>query len=781
MKSRFSPTKRSVRQRSILCLEPLERRDAPATLVSATRLTYQDSDGDNVTVTLSKPILTAINANIVFHFDAGSVDGSNALPQRLERINLGLAVVPAEVAGVNITTTATRSPATGGDGLATLGHILATGIDLGAVTIDGDLGRVVAGDAVTATAGLKGLTAQSLGSYGTFTGAPDLHTQIQGRLDFLRSKSDVQGEFVDVQGGVDGDIGPVNIGGSLLGGVTVNSGRISASGDIGPVTIRGDVVGGGGAATGSGAIFCNGKLAGLTMGGSLHGGAGSSSGQIRSLAGMGAVRITGDLIGGDGDNSALIGAGSALAGVTIGGSLRGGLGRGSGVIGAFGAVGPVKITGDMVGVGQDSGAIFSGDKLAGVTVGGSLLGGLGTSSGRITSIGSMGPVRITGNVIGGAGSDSGSIHTDGVLAGMRIGGTLAGSGASSGRISSGGAMGAVRIAGDLFGAGENSAMIDAGDKLAGVTIGGAVRGGSSPSAGSINSVGAIGLVKIAGDVIGGSAIKAGSISAGGIARLTIGGSLRGGTGQGTGGVFSLTGPLGMATITGDIVGGTAHGAADLQSAGCILAQRLASLAIGGSLIAGTDDTTGSFLNNGAVRVLDDLGTVLIRGSVIGNASNPAIISARGSATPTATTDLALTSLTILGRVEHALVQAGVNIFGLGKNADAQIGAVTVGGNWIASSVVAGASSGVDHLFGNADDAVIDGVGVTDTAGIKSRIASVAIGGAALGTVGGADHFGIVAQQVSAVKIGGTPLVLSVASGSDDLFVGITGDFNVNEV
>ena len=38
------------RNRSALRLDHLERRDAPATLVSATKLTYQDADGDNVAV-----------------------------------------------------------------------------------------------------------------------------------------------------------------------------------------------------------------------------------------------------------------------------------------------------------------------------------------------------------------------------------------------------------------------------------------------------------------------------------------------------------------------------------------------------------------------------------------------------------------------------------------------------------------------------------------------------------------------------------------------------------
>ncbi|MBO0701067.1 MAG: hypothetical protein J2P46_21910, partial [Zavarzinella sp.] len=59
------------RQNLSLRLEPLEPRHAPATLVSPTTVTYQDADGDNVTVVLSRPVLTPGNVNTVFHFDTG--------------------------------------------------------------------------------------------------------------------------------------------------------------------------------------------------------------------------------------------------------------------------------------------------------------------------------------------------------------------------------------------------------------------------------------------------------------------------------------------------------------------------------------------------------------------------------------------------------------------------------------------------------------------------------------------------------------------------------------
>src|SRR5207247_2214508 len=127
--------------------------------------------------------------------------------QQLQAINL-TALGPA-ASSTWVTTIAIHSAITGGDGFAAVGQIDATGIDMGAVTIDGDLGCIVAGDATTTTAGLRGLTVQSLGMFGTNTGAPNLNTVVQGKLGFLSVKSDVKDAFINVQGGDDGKIGSV--------------------------------------------------------------------------------------------------------------------------------------------------------------------------------------------------------------------------------------------------------------------------------------------------------------------------------------------------------------------------------------------------------------------------------------------------------------------------------------------------------------------------------------------------------------------------------------------
>jgi hypothetical protein len=86
---------------------------------------------------------------------------------------------------------------------------------------------------------------------------------------------------------------------------------------------------------------------------------------------------------------------------------------------------------------------------------------------------------------------------------------------------------------------------------------------------------------------------------------------------------------------------------------------------------------------------------------------------------------------------------------------------------------------VNGMFGDADDAPLSPV----DDGIVSRIVSIAIKGAALGTVGGSDHYGFVAQQIGLLSVGGTAYPLKPGAGNDlaGLAVGATGDVRVREV
>lgn len=538
-------------------MEQLERRDTPATLVSPTAVTYQDIDGDNVTVTFSKPILTSGNVNAVMGFDGGEVAGSNTIRQQLQRIDLTAAGAP--VAGTTIKTVAVRSRTTGGDGFAAVGEIVATGVDLASVTIDGDLGRIVAGDGMTRTTGLRALSVHSLGRFGASTGAASLKTTINGALGSLRVTGDMREAIVEVVGESDGRLGTVMIGGSLIGGDDYQSGLIWSDGNMGAVRIKGQILGGGG--TGSGQLRSRAMLASVVVGGSVSGGGGDFSGLIAAQQFAGGVRIQGDVQGGDG---------------------------------------------------RDSGEVFSYGGLPSVTVGGSVVGGSGDGSGRVISIGDMAAVAVNRNVGGGDGRFSGMILSQ---------------------------------------------------------------------------------------------------------------------------------------------------------------SNLGSVTIGGSVTSGTTAVNATIAADGAIRSLT------IKGSLVGTAAHPVFITAREG----------MRTISVLSRVEFASILAGVDESGDPRNADARIGAVVVAGDWIASSLVAGASPGAGGLYGDADDAKLTGPYTRDEPDSVSRIDSVTIGGQVSGTMAsaatgsGADHFGIVAEVIGAVKHNGSRLGLTAGLGNDDVLVGITGDVRIREI
>ncbi len=675
-------------------IEALETRIAPAALATLTvaghQATYHDVDGDLVTITFTVGTPTT-----------GLFSGiAGAHGDQLQTVDLS-------AGGFDHTNlTVTVKKVTGGDGLANIGYVNSSGHDLGVVTIKGDLAQIDAGDATVANSpGLKSLTVNSMGHLGTDTqgGGASLESDIVGGLGSLTATHDVQDVYLNVTGGATpaaGTIGPVKIGGSLVGHAADHGGEIHSTGNTGAVTIGEDLHGGSGALTG--VINSEGDLGNVTIGGSIVGGylAGSNarSGELRCFGKMGAVKVAHDVISGAGSQSAYITAEDSSD--------------------------PNTTTGSIVSV----------------TIGGSLIGN-SAIAGAVESASNMGPVKIGGNILGGL-------------------------------VNSAGTMGAV-------------------------TIGGSIIGGSQFSAGVVSSAGNMGLVKVGGDLQASSISFTGVIFSGGnIAGATVGGSIFGANGNSTvstfqeGGIIA-SGNLGPVTVGHDLVGGKNGNSHDNSDTGVIEASgRITSVTIGGSIIAGTNFSTGTLEASGAILAGDDIGSITVKGSILGNAgvghgATPVLISARGQHTPGATTDLAIGKITVTHRVESARLLAGYNLSLSPVNADAQIGPVTVGGDWIASSLVAGASNqGADHLpgggddnldFGNPDDVLISGVGTTNRAGVASKIASLTIKGALIGTttaVNGLDHFGFVAQSFGTVNIAGTllkipaPILLDVGDTTD---------------
>ncbi len=1085
--------------------EALEGRRLPATLIGTTQVKYQDIDGDDVTVTLSKPILTAANVNTIFTFDTGNVNGANTTKQQLRSINLLL----AGAQGTNITTVATRNAVTKGDGLAALGQIISNR-DLGTITIDGDLGRINAGDTTLTTRGVTALNVHSMGRFGSFTGSPNLESLIFGKLGSLTVKTDVQEADIRVSGGVNGQIGPITIGGSLIGGSTTNQGQILAEGNIGVVLVKGDILGGsasssgfigsadllglptaiasltvegsviGGAGVRSGSVVVNrigpikitgdligssgnisgmmfsvgamtsvtvdgsiiggvarstggimaggalgavivggdliantsfsgeesavvvsetsiasvtiggsmiggggektgyigaptvgpisiggdlkgnlgatsgaiqaGSIGNVTLGGSLEGSFGSYSGMIvANTAGIGAISIGGDVVGGNAAQTGFIRANTNIASLTIEGSLLGGVESKTGRVEASGNIGPVLIKGDVEALstdaGIDSATVRSGGTMGTVTVNGSIRGGAGSRSGSISSAQSMGAVTVLDNIIGNLGEQSGSISSVDDMVSVTVNGSVLGSaGHNSGQIKAlQGALGPVIVKGDvsggsgnwsgqvyamsgigtvtingsirghegersgsvstpksigtislsgsvLGGAGERSGSIRAGENMGSVTIGQTLRGSSGESSGYINAkadmgnltirrvvggsgegsgtatsglkignitingnveggsgagsgavgnttvfqagnvlikgslVGGIGassgylivgspsvtvngsvkggagkrsgyvwtesvipdvvaIVKVQGNVSGGSGEQSGSVNARNVTTFTIGGSLIGGSGDSSGSIdiFSAT----TLSIGGNIQGGSASGAATLTYSGSVKANRIQNLLVGGSVIAGVDNTTGVFKRNGAIYVYSDIGSATIKGSLRGNSTHNVTISAFGSVSPTATADVAIGNLTVNRRVEYTEILAGLSPTGK-FNADAQIGTITIDGDWYASSISAGVGAGLDSRYGTSDDVKYTAADVKDVATVSSKIGNLTIKGRAFGTTALGDNFGVVAENFGIININGNNIPLTAGNNNDDFFMGLNSqmlgaDSRLNEI
>lgn len=752
--------------RQRLQVERLETRNAPAQLFH-----FTDKDGDSVTVSFSKGQRSDFD-NVFTFSSPGFLD-----PKYIQEIDLTKAPNPQHLAGMNIAISVGRGPT--GDGFTYVGWINAPGIDLGNVSIHGDLGKIVCGDGVSKTDALKSLNVQSLGRFATNTGAPDNVCTIDGKFDNLVVRGDIDGAFVQVidsGGGHRGSIGTVNIGGSVIGGVTNAAGAITTTDSMGPVKIAHDIVGG--AAQYTGYVASLGTLAKITLGGSLIGAGGPDSGEIYSKMPMGAVKIFGDLNGGPASLSGLIDAGSigitsSIASIFIGGSLVGNAAL-TGFIGGFNSninIGPVTIGGSIIGNGFKSGRIFAGT-LSSVTIGGSLIGGSNNVSGGIQSASDMGPVKIGGDIIGGAALEAGEIRSAGNMGFVSVGGDIKGGG------------------------GDHSGTVEADRALAGITVGGSLLGGAADDSGEITSASNMGLVKIRGNVTGGDGTNSGRVNSNGkLAGVTAGGSIEGGSKAHSGEIFSM-GDLGAIIIAHDLQGGGGVTTGRIESA-----SKLAGVSIGGSLI-------GHRAQSGEIRSAGDIGAVTIGGDVemtasqaggifggekiasiaikgsvtgVGDDAVAPMISAQGKLNPASQADsVTIGKLTVGGNVEFAWIAVGYKD-GMATNPDASIGNVQVRGDWIASSLVAGIKDGGDGYFGvlgATDDTVIPG----GIASIRATISSISIDGQLVGTpTDNSDSHAFAAEAIASMKIGGATVALPGAHNNFNFTDPSLSDVTVEEL
>lgn len=680
---------------SFSSLEPLETRIAPAVI-----LTFTDNvDNDQVKIVSDQPLTATVqfigNGSPLITLSGAGLDGAN------------------------VTTQVTRSAT--GDGFVNIGRIIATGLDLGTVTVKGDLGEIDSGNSGNPLPALKALKVASIGAFGTATqGMGDLVSQINGDVGSITVASDVIGARLVVTG----SIGAVKIGGDLRGTDAGFSGRISAF-DIGSITIGGDLAAGPGDE--SGKIIATGNLGKLTIGGSIYGAFDATgdpaAGQIFVGKDAGPITIQRDVFGASSEQKALDLRGNANA-ITIGGSIYGSSGKYSGAIVVAGDAGAVKIGRHSVGgSGEYANHIAISGTVASFTVGGDIRGGSGsqldgTAINQISLGRSTGAVHIGGDVIGGTGVGSANIFIDNGATSLFIGGSIIGGGAATGepifpalpggslsvgavgRIYIGGSIiespfqggilktdsvGTLVIKGSLVGS-DNLLTGVAGGELVridgsadSISIGGGILGtAGDPAVSGKPALLVLGNVKtldITGGVAGGSISNSGSVRILGQADLVkIGGTLHGGSGFATGGLF-VGGRLGALAIRGSVETGTGS-----FTNGQVTAASFGTVKLGGDLVGGGSGTE----NAGTIRALaGGIGSVTVGGSLLAGSFGGTI-----------------SALTTLGQVK-----IGGNVSGTFAGSGPSLSATRAVSIRIGGDAIANSASSELMLFGESAGAI----------------------------------------------------------------------------
>jgi hypothetical protein len=613
-------------------IEILESRIAPATL-SGQVVTYTDLDGDTVSIMFS----TGTLAKSQFTF-ANSSAFDDTTPQQLQTIDIhGL----AGFAGADITVTV-KPAASGGDGLTAIGYINATGVDLGKVSVAGDLSEIDAGTDAASNVAIKALSVFSMNLYSNAT--DPAKSEIKGSLGSLTVKTDVthaEIKVTDSMAAANGKIGVISIGGFITSGSVIqadggiaslkigasimNGSSITAGTGIGPITVGLDV-------TNSSSIKATmGDIGNISVHGSVNNGSGIDS----TAGGMGNIKV-----GGGVHSGGHIGSLKKMGTVTVTGSVRDG-----GSIGTLGSIGAVKV-GNMSGGGQIAGAMG----VASVTIGDYLINGASVTS----AMGSIGPVKIGGNVTGG-GTVSGSTGVGPVTIGGNLGagGTMA---SAAGKIASvkvrigvlaGGAIsghlgvGAVSVGGDFGGAITSDAGSVAAVKIKG-NVSGGIGGDTGVAAVTVGGGGSLGISSNNGTV---GAVKVGASLSGmilaktGITSLSVGDDLNGST------ITSNVGPIGPIKVGLNMVSSFVFGASSVKSvsvggnvsssgifAGVIgtpVDATIGAITVGGNWVASsvsagvTDVSVDGYGNMDDTLIatgISKITSIVIKGAVIGSAA-----------------------------------------------------------------------------------------------------------------------------------------------------------------
>ena len=259
-------------------------------------MTVTDVDGDVVTLKVNKGSIPS---------DAITL-GPNGELQRID-----LRAVGSKLGGASFTISVEQ--AGGGDGAVNVGAIEASGMNLGKVRIEGDLGQIDIGTGEVHKAALKSLSLQSLGTMGASTqmaGTLDpLLSQISGALNKLSVERDVKNAVVEVSD----KLGKVRIGGNLIDNAAATPAQLQVARDRIGVFLNGGIPPVG--ASHAGTLFAA-DIGSVTVMGNIDGG------EISAEAGIKNVKVVGSLRSDDPLDPAILRVGANIDQVLIKGDVQ---------------------------------------------------------------------------------------------------------------------------------------------------------------------------------------------------------------------------------------------------------------------------------------------------------------------------------------------------------------------------------------------------------------------------------------------------------------------------
>lgn len=343
--------------------------------------TYTDSDGDLVKVKTSAGTFSSSQFTWLT-----SADGSR---RELRSFNGG-SLLSFEGADLSFKVKGTTP---GGDGRVNIGGIFTGTLNLGTVTVAGNLEALATGAGATDKFAIISLDVLSVGSLATDAYADYSILLINGKVGTVTIAGDLSNASFTAAG-----VDVTTIGGSIIGGVAESSGLVNI-GSAKSFTVGGSVIGGAGKL--SGVLAIGGRPSTVKIGGSiLGGGDGLQSGFLSLVNSVGSVKLKGAVTGGFGEESGRVSA-FIVDKLVIDGGITGGFRQKSGTVDLNNGAAPVFLVGGSItgNSGKDSGVLSLGTVQTNLTLAGSIVGGQGDGSGGLVVI-TAGQVDLLGSILG---------------------------------------------------------------------------------------------------------------------------------------------------------------------------------------------------------------------------------------------------------------------------------------------------------------------------------------------------------------------------------------------